>query len=83
MNNTDKVLAFHRWGAGPNDQVMVVMNFSNKPLTNYSIGGFPADGVKWRNSDAPCGATAPSQRLAIWQSAGIVAVRLSNDPQVE
>jgi len=45
VNNTDKVLAFHRWGAGPNDQVMVVMNFSNKPLTNYSVGGFPADGT--------------------------------------
>jgi len=55
VNNTDKVLAFHRWGAGPNDQVMVVMNFSNKPLTNYSVGGFPANG-NWYvnlNSDWP------------------------------
>jgi len=25
---------------GANDQVMVVMNFSNKAITNYSVGGF-------------------------------------------
>jgi len=55
VDNTDKVLAFHRWGAGPNDQVMVVMNFSNKPLTNYSVGGFPANGAWYvnLNSDWP------------------------------
>lgn len=55
VNNTDKVLAFHRWGAGPNDQVMVVMNFSNKPLTNYSVGGFPVNGTWYvnLNSDWP------------------------------
>jgi len=35
VDNTAKVLAFHRWGAGPNDQVMVVMNFCNKAITNY------------------------------------------------
>ena len=55
VDDTAKVLAFHRWGAGPNDQVMVVMNFSNKPLTNYSVGGFPANG-NWYvnlNSDWP------------------------------
>lgn len=43
-DNTAKVLAYHRWGASPNDQVMVVINCSNKPLTNYSVGGFPANG---------------------------------------
>lgn len=55
VDNTDKVLAFHRWGAGPNDQVMVVMNFSNKPLTNYTVGGFPANGAWYvnLNSDWP------------------------------
>jgi 1,4-alpha-glucan branching enzyme len=55
VDNTAKVLAYHRWGAGPNDQVMVVINCSNKALTNYSIGGFPANG-NWYvnlNSDWP------------------------------
>jgi len=49
VDNTAKVLAFHRWGAGPNDQVMVVMNFSNQALTNYTIGGFPASGTWYVN----------------------------------
>jgi 1,4-alpha-glucan branching enzyme len=49
VDNTAKVLAFHRWGAGPNDQVMVAMNFSNKALTNYAIGGFPANGTWYVN----------------------------------
>ena len=39
------MLAYHRWGAGPNDQVMVVMNLSNKAITNYAVGGFPANGT--------------------------------------
>jgi 1,4-alpha-glucan branching enzyme len=49
VDNTAKVLAFHRWGAGANDQVMVVMNFSNTAITNYAIGGFPADGTWYVN----------------------------------
>ena len=49
VDNTAKVLAFHRWGAGPNDQVMVVMNFSNQALTNYAVGGFPASGTWYVN----------------------------------
>jgi len=55
VDNTAKVLAFHRWGAGPNDQVMVVMNFSNQALTNYAVGGFPANGTWYvnLNSDWP------------------------------
>jgi 1,4-alpha-glucan branching enzyme len=44
IDNTAKVLAYHRWGAGTNDQVMVVLNFSNTSISNYSIGGFPVDG---------------------------------------
>jgi 1,4-alpha-glucan branching enzyme len=55
VDNTAKVLAYHRWGAGPNDKVMVVINCSNKALTNYAVGGFPADG-NWYvnlNSDWP------------------------------
>ncbi|HSY18307.1 MAG TPA: alpha-amylase family glycosyl hydrolase [Candidatus Acidoferrales bacterium] len=49
VDDTAKVLAYHRWGAAPNDQVMVVINCSNKPLTNYSVGGFPANGTWYVN----------------------------------
>lgn len=49
VDNTAKVLSFHRWGAGPNDQVMVVLNCSNTSLTNYSISGFPANGPWYVN----------------------------------
>ena len=49
VDNTAKLLGFHRWGAAPNDQVMVVMNFSNKTLTNYSLSGFPASGTWYVN----------------------------------
>jgi 1,4-alpha-glucan branching enzyme len=55
VDNTAKVLSFHRWGAGPNDQVMVVLNCSNTSLTNYAMSGFPANG-NWYvnlNSDWP------------------------------
>ena len=53
-DNTAKVLAYHRWGAAPNDQVMVVMNCSNKALTNYPVG-FPVNGTWYvnLNSDWP------------------------------
>jgi 1,4-alpha-glucan branching enzyme len=47
-DNTAKLLAFHRWGAGPNDQVMVVINCSNVQINNYQINGnngFPVDGT--------------------------------------
>lgn len=49
VDNTAKVLAYHRYGAGANDQVMVVMNFSNQTLTNYTVGGFPASGPWYVN----------------------------------
>ena len=55
VDDTAKVLAYHRWGASANDQVMVIINCSNKALTNYSVGGFPANG-NWYvnlNSDWP------------------------------
>jgi 1,4-alpha-glucan branching enzyme len=41
-----KLLAFHRWGAGPDDQVMVVLNFTSNRITNYAVHTWPADG-KW------------------------------------
>lgn len=49
VDNTAKVLSFHRWGAGPNDQVMVVLNCSNNQFNNYQINGFPANGTWYAN----------------------------------
>ena len=52
-NNEDKVIAFHRWHeGGPGDDVVVVVNFANRPLESYPIG-LPQPGM-WRvrfNSD--------------------------------
>jgi 1,4-alpha-glucan branching enzyme len=39
-----KLLAFHRWGAGANDQVMVIMNFANTTIPSYWIHTWPASG---------------------------------------
>lgn len=49
-----KLLAFHRWGAGPDDQVMVVMNFTGTAIPSYWIRTWPADGTWYvnLNSDA-------------------------------
>jgi 1,4-alpha-glucan branching enzyme len=53
VNNTDKVIAFHRWwNGGPGDDVVVVANFAYQGFTNYNIG-MPRAG-RWRvrfNSD--------------------------------
>jgi len=53
VNNTEKLLAFHRWENGGNgDDVVIVLNFANRGYANYSIG-FPRAGL-WRvrfNSD--------------------------------
>jgi 1,4-alpha-glucan branching enzyme len=52
-NNQQKMLAFHRWDqGGPGDDVLVVLNFSHQPRTDYRIG-LPRSGV-WNvrfNSD--------------------------------
>ncbi|MCU0772625.1 MAG: alpha-amylase family glycosyl hydrolase [Verrucomicrobia bacterium] len=48
LNNTDKVLAYHRWGAGANDQVMVIMNWSGSTWNNYSLS-FPENGTWYVN----------------------------------
>ena len=52
-NETDKMIAYHRWDAGgPRDDVVAVANFSNRARPAYTIG-FPRSGV-WRvrlNSD--------------------------------
>jgi 1,4-alpha-glucan branching enzyme len=53
VNNSDKVLAFHRWNhGGVRDDVVVVCNFSARGFADYQIG-FPRSG-RWRvrfNSD--------------------------------
>ncbi len=53
VNNSDKVLAYHRWDqGGTGDDVVVVLNFSNQSYGAYTIG-FPRGG-RWRvrfNSD--------------------------------
>ncbi len=53
VNNTNKVIAYHRWwNGGPGDDVIILANFSYQGFTNYNIG-FPRPG-RWRvrfNSD--------------------------------
>ncbi|XXF80064.1 alpha-amylase family glycosyl hydrolase [Myxococcaceae bacterium GXIMD 01537] len=54
VNNTNKVIAYHRkQNGGPGDDVVVVANFSNTTFQSYNIG-FPSGG-DWHlrfNSDA-------------------------------
>lgn len=53
VNNADKLVAFHRWDqGGPDDDVIIVANFSNRSYDSYTLG-FPRGGW-WRvrfNSD--------------------------------
>jgi len=53
VNDTDKVIAFHRWeNGGPGDDVVIVANFGNRSYDSYALG-FPRAG-DWRvrfNSD--------------------------------
>ncbi len=53
VNQTDKLIAFHRWeNGGPGDDVLVVANFANRSYDSYTLG-FPRSGW-WRvrfNSD--------------------------------
>jgi 1,4-alpha-glucan branching enzyme len=53
VNDTDKVVAFHRWDSGgPRDDVVVALNFGNRAYSSYKIG-LPRSGL-WRvrfNSD--------------------------------
>jgi 1,4-alpha-glucan branching enzyme len=49
----DKVVAFHRWDqGGPGDDVIIVLNFSDRQYPDYRIG-FPLPGLWWArfNSD--------------------------------
>ena len=53
VNNTDKVIAYHRWqNGGRGDDVVIVANLANRAFAQYRIG-FPRGGL-WRvrfNSD--------------------------------
>lgn len=53
VDNQNKVVAFQRWmDGGPKDTTVIVMNFSQQPIENYSIR-FPTKGL-WKirfNSD--------------------------------
>jgi len=53
VNNTNKLVGFHRWqNGGPGDDVIVLANFSNSAYSNYRIG-LPRSGL-WKlrfNSD--------------------------------
>lgn len=53
-DNTQKVIAFHRWfSGGVNDSVVIITNFSARTLENYTVG-LPANG-EWKvrfNSDS-------------------------------
>ncbi len=45
VNNDDKVIAFHRWEhGGPGDDVVVVLNFSDRTYNSYTLG-FPRKGT--------------------------------------
>jgi 1,4-alpha-glucan branching enzyme len=53
VNNTDKLIGYHRWeNGGPGDDVVVVANFADRSYDSYTLG-FPRAG-QWRvrfNSD--------------------------------
>ncbi|MCG6133109.1 MAG: alpha-amylase family glycosyl hydrolase [Nostoc sp. LLA-1] len=45
VNNNDKMIAFHRWeNGGPGDDVIVVINMSDRNYNSYNIG-FPREGI--------------------------------------
>lgn len=54
INNTDKIIAFHRWHhGGSGDDVVIICNFSSQNVSNYRLG-IPKKG-RWRlrlNSDS-------------------------------
>jgi 1,4-alpha-glucan branching enzyme len=44
-----KLLAFHRYGAGADDQVMVIMNFTSTAIPSYWIHTWPGSGRWYAN----------------------------------
>jgi len=72
VNNTSKVIAFHRWwNGGPGDDVIVVANFSYQGFSSYNIG-MPRPG-RWRlrfNSDW----NGYDESFTNWNTADVSAV---------
>lgn len=72
VNNTDKLIAFHRWdNGGAGDDVVVVANFSDTGYSGYNIG-FPSAGVwkvrfnsDWSGYDSAFGNWASSNTTAV------------------
>jgi len=75
-----KLLAFHRWGAGPDDQVMVVMNFTSTAVPSYWINGWPADGTWYVNLNSDSKFYSPdfsdygSSQVSVSGGSGEIAV---------
>ena len=45
INNTEKLIAYHRWDTGgPGDDVIVIANFGNRNYDSYTLG-FPREGT--------------------------------------
>jgi 1,4-alpha-glucan branching enzyme len=71
VNDTDKVIAFHRWASGgPGDDVVVILNFSARAFTQYDLG-LPRGGTwrvrfnsDWTGYDAGFGGTASNDLTA-------------------
>ncbi|AGC47198.1 1,4-alpha-glucan branching protein [Myxococcus stipitatus DSM 14675] len=71
VNNTGKVLAYHRWDSGgPGDDVLIVANFSGTYFPTYNIG-FPRTGTwylrfnsDWNGYSSDFGNTASANTVA-------------------
>lgn len=71
VNNTNKVIAYHRWeSGGPGDDVLVVANFSGTYFPSYNIG-FPRTGTwylrfnsDWNGYSSDFGNTASANTVA-------------------
>lgn len=75
VNNTGKVLAYHRWkNGGSGDDVIVVANFSGTGFSSYNIG-FPSSGTwkvrfnsDWNGYDSAFGNWTAYDTTASWGS---------------
>ncbi|QSQ13924.1 alpha-amylase family glycosyl hydrolase [Myxococcus landrumensis] len=71
VNNTGKVIAYHRWDSGgPGDDVLIVANFSGTYFPTYNIG-FPRTGTwylrfnsDWNGYSSDFGNTASANTVA-------------------
>jgi 1,4-alpha-glucan branching enzyme len=73
INNSSKLIAFHRWkNGGPGDDVVIVANFSGQSFSAYNIG-FPRGGTwyvrfnsDWNGYSPDFGNTAGYNTTANW-----------------